>query len=172
MNSQPRMRTSAGQQNPGGRSALRVGLLSLDPWDEIWRRNPHLATRLVADGVIDHLVFVTPPAGGLAWRSWRQSPLPRIDVVTPPLIIPRRYGGHYMLSLWLRRTLADVDLLWINDPVAGVGALRVGQPAVYDVTDDWREMSQDPRQRRPQLSSARTSSRNAGWPVMAFGHQS
>jgi glycosyltransferase involved in cell wall biosynthesis len=81
-------------------------------------------------------------------RARPESPLPGIQVVTPPLLLPRRHGGHRVLARWLRRALADVEVLWVNDPVAGVGALRSGVPAVYDVTDDWREMVQAPADRR------------------------
>jgi hypothetical protein len=71
-----------------------------------------------------------------------------VDVVEPPLLVPRRCGGHRVLGWWLRRRVADVDVLWINDPVAGVSALGRGRPAVYDVTDDWRTMPQDDASRR------------------------
>src|SRR4051794_13181470 len=39
-------------------SIHRVVLLSLDPWDEVWRRNQHLAVRLVRLGLVESLVFV------------------------------------------------------------------------------------------------------------------
>lgn len=121
---------------------LRLGVLSLEPWDDVWRRNQHFAARLVENGLARSIVFVEPPAGGLALQARRRVPMSAIEVLTPPLVVPRRYGGHRVTGWWLRRALADVELLWINDPVAGVGALRRGLPAVYDVTDDWREMPQ------------------------------
>lgn len=124
-----------------------VALLSLEPWDEIWRRNQHLAARLVSSGVIRRLLFVTPPAGGLAVRASRFSPLPGVEVLTAPLVVPRRYGGHYLLAIWLRRALRDVDVVWVNDPVAGRGVVRLGKPMLYDVTDDWRSMPQTPADR-------------------------
>ncbi|HEY5247286.1 MAG TPA: glycosyltransferase [Dermatophilaceae bacterium] len=34
--------------------------------------------------------------------------------------------------------LREVDLLWINDPVLGVHSMTTA-PALYDITDDWRE---------------------------------
>ena len=135
--------------------------MSLEPWDEVWRRNQHLAARLVTSGAVASLVFVTPPAGGLALRARRYSPLPGVEVVTPPLVIPRRYGGHRVLGAWSRRALSDVDVLWINDPVVGVAALRPGRPAVYDVTDDWRSMAQVPRQRRRLVAAENALSKRA-----------
>lgn len=122
--------------------APRVALLSLEPWDDVWRRNQHLASRLVRNGAVDSLLFVNPPRGGLALRATRHHPEPGVTVVTPPLVIPRRYGGHRLLGAWLRRATADADLWWINDPVAGDAARKPGAPAVYDVTDDWREVEQ------------------------------
>jgi glycosyltransferase involved in cell wall biosynthesis len=118
-------------------------VLSLETWDEVWRRNQHLAARVVRSGAVSSLRFVTPPQPGLALRSRTTSPEPGIHVVTPPLIVPRRYGGHRVIGAWLRHRLRDVDVLWVNDPVAGVAAARRGVPVVYDVTDDWRSMPQD-----------------------------
>jgi glycosyltransferase involved in cell wall biosynthesis len=121
---------------------FRVGVLSLETWDDVWRRNQHLASQLVRSQAVTELDFVTPPSPGLALRSSRRVPEPGIVVRTPPLIVPRSYGGHRLIGGWLRRRLRDVDVLWVNDPVAGAGAMRAGQPVVYDVTDDWRSMPQ------------------------------
>lgn len=119
-----------------------MAVLSLERWDEIWRRNQHLASRLVSSGVARSLLFITPPTPGLRIRAKRWSPMPGVTVVTPPLVVPRRYGGHAVLGAWLRRATAGADVLWVNDPVAGA-ALRPGaRPIVYDVTDDWRSMPQ------------------------------
>ena len=121
---------------------FRVGALSLETWDEVWRRNQHLASRLVRSNAVTELDFVTPPSPGLALRSSRRVPEPGIVVRTPPLVVPRSYGGHRLIGAWLRRQLRNTDVLWVNDPVAGVGAMRAGVPVVYDVTDDWRSMPQ------------------------------
>ena len=122
---------------------LRVAVLSLETWDDVWRRNQHLAARLVRSRAVTELEFFTPPEPGLALRSSRRVPEPGIVVRTPPLVVPRRYGGHRLIGTWLRRRLRNVDVLWVNDPVAGVSALRDGVPVIYDVTDDWRSMYQD-----------------------------
>jgi glycosyltransferase involved in cell wall biosynthesis len=141
--------------------ALRLGMTSLEPWDDVWRRNQHLASRLVGNGTAASLIFVEPPRGGLAVRARRRSPLPGIEVVTPPLLVPRRYGGHRLVARWLRRVLTGVELLWINDPVAGVGALRDGVPAVYDVTDDWRKMPQSMAERARTVAAEDVLARHA-----------
>lgn len=128
--------------------SLRVGVLSLETWDDVWRRNQHLAARVVRSGEVSSLQFVTPPQPGLALRARVRSPEAGVEVVTPPLIVPRRYGGYRLIGAWLRKRLRDVDLLWVNDAVAGVAAARDGVPVVYDVTDDWRSMPQDDASRR------------------------
>jgi glycosyltransferase involved in cell wall biosynthesis/GT2 family glycosyltransferase len=140
----------------------RMALLSLEPWDGTWRRNQHLASRLVASGAISSLIFVNPIEGGLAPRARRHTAQRNIDVVTPPLVVPRRHGGHRIAASWLRRELAQVDLLWVNDPVAGAAVID-GRPMIYDVTDDWRSMAQPAQDRRrvvaaeAKLSAAATT---------------
>ncbi|MDT4942348.1 MAG: teichuronic acid biosynthesis glycosyltransferase TuaH [Pseudonocardiales bacterium] len=124
-------------------SGLRVGMLSLEAWDEVWRRNQHLAARVVRSGSVSALQFVTPPAPGLSVRAASASPEPGVEVITPPLIVPRRFGGHRVIGAWARRRLGNIDVLWVNDPVAGIAVARAGVPLVYDITDDWRSMPQD-----------------------------
>lgn len=124
------------------RRGLSVALLSLERWDDIWRRNQHLASRLVTSGVASSLTFITPPTPGFQLREERWTPMPGITVVTPPLVIPRTYGGHAVLGRWIRRATAYADVLWINDPVAGSALRPSGRPMTYDVTDDWRSMPQ------------------------------
>lgn len=120
----------------------RVALISLETWDEVWRRNQHLASRLVSSGRITELLFITPPVGGLQLTSRRWSPMPGITVLTPPLVVPRRFGGHRVVHRWLRRVARAADLIWINDPVAGAAFLSDNRPVTYDVTDDWRAAPQ------------------------------
>ncbi len=63
----------------------RVALLSLEPWDDVWRRNQHLAWQLVHQGVVERLLLVEP-----AGRSPGppRLPLPCITVVTPRRLVP------------------------------------------------------------------------------------
>lgn len=132
----------------GSRRWSRVLVLSLEAWDDVWRRNQHLASRLVGLGYADSLEFVTPPSGGLSLRSSRSAPQPEIEVVTPPLVVPRRLGGHRTIGQWQRRQLRGVDAIWVNDAIAGVQLASTGLPMVYDVTDDWRSMPQSDADRR------------------------
>lgn len=110
-----------------------VVLVSLEPWDEVWRRNQHLASRIAAAGRA-RIVFVDPPTG-----TPRPAPAtpPGVTVLTPPLPVPPRAGGLRLAAAWLRRQLPDYDVLWVNH--AALGALLLDdRPAYYDVTDDWR----------------------------------
>jgi glycosyltransferase involved in cell wall biosynthesis len=123
----------------------RVALISLEPWDEMWRRNQHLASELTKQQLVESIVFVEPP---VLWRgaSRPRHPIPGVTVVRPSLRVPRRLGGLRSSAIWLRRHwLKDIDVLWINDPELGALCLRRGRPSVYDVTDDWRHSSKTPR---------------------------
>lgn len=124
-----------------GRTAPSVACISLEPWDATWRRNQHLASRLVAQGHASRLVFVEPPELGRGWA--RHEPADGVLAVRPPLVLPKRAHGLRLAAELLRRgPLGGVDVLWINDPQLGVHCLRPGLPAVYDVTDDWRTFPQ------------------------------
>jgi glycosyltransferase involved in cell wall biosynthesis len=126
---------------------MKIAHLSLDRWNRVWRRDQHLAAGLVEAGAAESVLYVEPPVGGLAMRARRRRPRPGVEVVTPPLLVPRSHGGYGVLAAWLRRMVRGVDVLWVNDPIAGSGVLRVGLPAVYDVTDDWRSMPQTAAER-------------------------
>lgn len=130
------------------KSLVRAGLISLEPWDQVWRRNQHLAAQLVGQGLISELLFVEPPAFGRG--PWVSRPVqPGITAVRPVLRLPKRAGGLALLGGTLRRRLlGQIDVLWINDPVLGVHCLQPKLPAVHDVTDDWREFNAPGRIRR------------------------
>jgi len=121
----------------------RVALISLEPWDEVWRRNQHLSTRLVSGGWADSVLFVNP-AVKLRHRA-RVSPRPGVDVRTPHLVLPRHRGGISLVARELRPALRTCDLLWINDAGLGAACAGYGLPMVYDVTDDWRTSRLSPK---------------------------
>jgi len=120
------------------RSLGTVALLSADPWDEVWRRNQYMASRLVRLGLVDRLVYINPALKTRHRPTFE--PEKGLFVVTPHLVLPRAYGGLQLLAREVRtRFLRDVDVLWINDAVVGARCLAQGiRPAIYDVTDDWR----------------------------------
>jgi glycosyltransferase involved in cell wall biosynthesis len=121
----------------------RVAVVSLEPWDQVWRRNQHLVAELLAQQLVGSVVFVEPPMAG---RSEVRTPLPRVTAVRPPLALPRRTGGLSVVAAWLRRRwLHDVDVLWVNDPVLGVRCAGGVDRLLYDVTDDWRHSERPAR---------------------------
>lgn len=129
------------------RRRLRVALISLEPWDEVWRRNQHFTTQMVQQGLVEHVLFVEPP--GFSNTTGTRQPEPGITILTPRLRMPKRAGGLVLLGRELHRgVLKDCDALWVNDPALGVYCSSPSQPAVYDVTDDWREFGFPPRIKR------------------------
>jgi teichuronic acid biosynthesis glycosyltransferase TuaH len=133
-------------------TAPRVALVSLEPWDQVWRRNQHLAAELVAQQLVGSVVFIEPAMA--ARPSPSRTPLPGVTVVSPPLPIPRRTGGLSLVAAWLRRRwLHDIDVLWVNDPVLGVRCAGGVDRVLYDVTDDWRH-SQRPARLTRRLVAA------------------
>jgi len=118
-----------------------VALISLEPWNDTWRRNQHLVHELIAGGQVREVVFVEPAA-----RTTRTfAPENGVTVVRPRRLLPKRLGGYLVTGLRLRTSvLRGCDLLWVNDPEVGVHCLGA-RPAVYDVTDDWRTIAPLPR---------------------------
>ena len=140
---------------------MRVAIISLEPWDEVWRRNQHLSAELVRQRLISSLVFVEPAVLGLSVPRSR-AVLEGITAVTPSLPLPKRVGGLRLVGEWLRRAwLRDIDALWINDPVLGVRARPRSTPALYDVTDDWRLAVAQPRTRRRLIAAEDALARTA-----------
>lgn len=126
-----------------GSSGPSVACISLEPWDDVWRRNQHFAWQLVEQGLVSRLVFVEPPK--LGDRPRRRSPRPGVEVVRPLLPAPKRLAGLQLAGALLRLTaLRNVDVLWVNDATLGRHCVRSGVRAVYDVTDDWRTFDNPP----------------------------
>jgi teichuronic acid biosynthesis glycosyltransferase TuaH len=145
------VRRKAGAVDDPAAPIPHVACISLEPWDDVWRRNQHLASRLQRLGAVGSIDFVEPPL--LRLRGPRhghvRTPQPNITAVASTLRLPKRAGGLAELGGRLRRgPLRRADVLWINDPTLGVHCLRRGQPAVYDVTDDWRAYDFPERIRR------------------------
>ena len=136
-----------------------VACISLEPWDEVWRRNQHLAWQLVEQQLVSRLIFVEPPRLGKGWQ--RHSPRPHLEVVRPPLLGLKRLGALAATGALLRRTvLRGIDALWVNDPQLGAHCLSRRTPAAYDVTDDWRTFNDVPRiQRRIITAEDRLAAR-------------
>ena len=138
----------------------RVLMLSLEPWDDVWRRNQHLVTALVDDRFVDHVTFVEPAVrrGEVVERQINSF----VTAVRPVKPIPDRLGGKQWVARWIRtHLLGDVDLLWVNDARLGRWILHPAVPALYDVTDDWRHIPQPPQATRALVAAEDVLAREA-----------
>ena len=135
-------------------------VISLEPWDDVWRRNQLLVRELLQLDPHLEVLFVEPPLDVLhhvrTERRWprlrRVRPLgldPRIEVFRPMKLLPRALGplADAMLLRSLRRRIRnagfDAPTLWVNDPAyAGVTGWR--WPVLYDLTDDWTVAERPP----------------------------
>src|SRR3954454_10216892 len=99
---------------------MKVVLISLECWDDVWRRNQHLATELIRSGHVSKLLFVEPPQSRPP--SMRLRPVGAgVVAVTPASPVPKRLGGLIDVGRGIRRRLVhNADLLWVNDPALGV----------------------------------------------------
>lgn len=144
-------------------------VISLEAWDQVWRRNQHLVAGLLRADPALRVLFVAPPADPMyAVRSGR-APRPGRGVVAVDDLpgvgagrlwtleatkwLPRRLhaGGDARLAAQILRATTELEMrrpvLWVNDPVAGAVVLEAtGWPALYDVTDDWLLAERSPRE--------------------------
>jgi glycosyltransferase involved in cell wall biosynthesis len=132
---------------------LDVICCSLEPWDQVWRRNQHLATELLRLRPTMRLLFAEAPvdvAWSLLQRHWpaRTALRPigdsgRLWAMAPRKWVPRRLwsGGDRSLFRQVisasRRLGFERPVLWINDSLYAPILESTGWPSVYDVTDDW-----------------------------------
>jgi glycosyltransferase involved in cell wall biosynthesis len=134
-------------------AALDVLCCSLEPWDQVWRRNQHLANGMLQARPTLRLLFAEapidvpwtlrqgrwPPPGGL--RAVGETG--RLWAMAPRKWVPRRLwpGGDRSLFDQVlaasRRLGLDRPVLWINDSTFAPLVERTGWASVYDVTDDW-----------------------------------
>ena len=120
---------------------MRPVLLSLEPWDAVWRRNQQLASR------VPGTVFVEPARPGLRARARREG---EVVVITPAKPLPySRPGGRSLHARLLRRqvlaaTGAEPRVTWATHAYQLAVVRALDAPAVYDRTDDWPAMEADP----------------------------
>jgi len=132
-------------------------VVSLEAWDQVWRRNQHLVDGLLRAGRELRVLFVEPPVDPL--HAIRRGAWPRLGKGLRPGAV-EAYGGRLWLfepTKWLprrvdsqtdRRWANDVERairslgmasphLWVNDPSGAELLDTLKVPALYDVTDDW-----------------------------------
>jgi glycosyltransferase involved in cell wall biosynthesis len=131
-------------------------VVSLERWDEVWRRNQHLVAGLLEADPELRVLFVEPAADPLHDLLTRRRPRfgrrlggvtssgdGRLWAIGPVKWMPRRLDPHADERLAkrvmraVRRLGMRYPLLWINDPGTVALAERSGWPTLYDITDDW-----------------------------------
>lgn len=135
--------------------------VSLENWDEIWRRNQFLCAGLMARFPNLKILFVEPPRdvsnhlrqGSLAplreIATRTLTDFPGLTLTRPLKLFPNSLslGRRMNATLARKQVLAmmqelrmQAPLLWINSHEAGHMAGRLGERAViYDITDDWTQ---------------------------------
>ncbi len=158
--------------------------VSLEDWDDIWRRNQFLCASLTRRFPHTKLLFVGTPwnltyhirhgsFGKLHRPLTRTLPaFPNITVTNPPKFLPETVSsGRAFNEFIARRHVARVarqlgivnPLLWLNPPSAVHMAGRMNERSViYDITDDWCEApSFSPRERKLLIRQDHTLCRQA-----------
>lgn len=147
-------------------SAPDIIFVSLENWDDVWRRNQFLCAAYARRYPDAKILFVGLPRdlSGLARRGrfaemrrpadWSPPGLPNITVTVPPKLLPNTLRAGRRLNEALmrshvrgaaRRLGLQGPLLWLNPHSAFHMAGQIGQNAViYDITDDWISLTQAP----------------------------
>jgi teichuronic acid biosynthesis glycosyltransferase TuaH len=141
-------------------------LVSLETWDDVWRRNQHLAAGLLRSDPSLQVLFVEPATDPLhavttrrqvqLGRGLRLGPhLPGIQsgqlwLYQPTKLLPRRVDPRQDLR-WAAavvRAASHIGLnaptLWVNSPSGARVLAQTGWPALYDITDDWLAADRSP----------------------------
>jgi teichuronic acid biosynthesis glycosyltransferase TuaH len=143
---------------------IEIVFVSLEPWDEMWRRNQFVCDGLLRKSTDTKILFVQPPfdnSYALRTRKLnkiRQTPSivdggysGRLKVFTPikwfpnSLSVGRTWNEKHLISQ-IKRALRDLSWnathLWINQHEAAhlLGA-EIAPRSVYDITDDWTKFS-------------------------------
>jgi glycosyltransferase involved in cell wall biosynthesis len=142
-------------------------VVSLEAWDDVWRRNQHLVAGLLRTDASLRVLFVEPPADPTHdLRSGRRPSFARglrevtdvapgrLFTVRPVKWLPRRLDARAAdrLAGAVMRSADSLGmrhpLLWINDPGTVALAERSGWPMLYDITDDWLAADRPESERR------------------------
>lgn len=131
----------------------QIVVCSLEPWDDVWRRNQFFVRELLRRNPELRVLFVEPAADVIFDLVERRRPvLPRFRRLTadgrlrafrPLKPLPRRLGplADDLLLRQLRLAARLVGfsrpLLWVNDVTYAPLIERTGWASLYDVTDDW-----------------------------------
>ena len=126
---------------------------SLEPWDDVWRRNQFFASELLDLDPTIRLLFVEIGVDMIWSAIRREQRRPaglrsvggsgRLWALTPRKWMPRRVWPYVDRSLGRKVRAAarqlgfEKPILWINDNNYADLVVETGWSSVYDVTDDW-----------------------------------
>jgi glycosyltransferase involved in cell wall biosynthesis len=144
--------------------------VSLENWDEVWRRNQFLCDTLAGRFPKSKILFVAPPRDVsnsvrrgklrevLSPATWHVSGRPNITVTRPLKLAPNslsmgQRANEAMAIRHIRVVAAGLGMtapvLWLNPHHAVSMVGRLGESAViYDITDDWTQFDQSSRETR------------------------
>lgn len=159
---------------PEGRLLRELVVCSLEPWDEVWRRNQLLVSKLLELEPHLRVLFVEPAVDaayevvsshrlrygrGMVTSSGTYD---RITTFGPTKWLPRTAGpiADRALARSIVRAARTVGferpLLWVNNLALATLAKRTGWPTLYDVTDDWLLASCTERERLRRIRDEAT----------------
>ncbi len=143
---------------------LHLIFVSMEDWDDLWRRNQFVCAELARKAANRRILFVGVQRNLLRcvrrgdWRSlwrnptWQVPGLPNITVTTVLRVMPERYVWGRKFNEWItRRHVRKVaaalgiraPVLWLNPHSAVHMVGQMGeQGTIYDITDDWEKVSQ------------------------------
>lgn len=135
-------------------------VFSLEPWDDVWRRNQFLVRELTGLRPERRVLWVEPPLDVLhdirrlrrlpARRPARVNPVPGLPGVAtyrPRKVLPRAVWPFVDANLrrQVTRVLRDEGFdgatLWVNDNAYADLVTGRQNRVVYDITDDWLDAS-------------------------------
>lgn len=166
--------------------------VSLEDWDDVWRRNQFLCTGLARRCYGVPLLFVglardvshslrRGKIRALLQPALRQVPdTPNITVMQPLKLLPNSWAWGRRFNEWhqraqVRREAARLGmarpLLWLNPHQAVHMVGKMGEQAVvYDITDDWISPTQSARQRALTVAQDAELCRRADAVVVCSPH--
>ena len=153
-------------------------VVSLERWDDVWRRNQILLAGLLTADPDLRILFVEPPVDplhsvlgrGRPRRGAGLVPRGRADGVPDGRLwtfqatkwLPRRADALLRTSVdtrlargvlqVARRLRLGAPLLWVNDPAGATLARISSWPSLYDITDDWLAARRPPAQHAKLLA--------------------
>jgi teichuronic acid biosynthesis glycosyltransferase TuaH len=143
---------------------VTIVFVSLEPWDEIWRRNQFLCDGLLRRSESTQILFVQPPYDNtyaVRSRNFAKIRLSatlvsggyegRLQLFTPTKWFPNslplgRKLNDISLAKQVKRALASLGWtathLWINQhEAASLMDAKIAGKSIYDITDDWTKFS-------------------------------